>query len=301
MELNCILVKVSPEVSLKSRFVRKYFFDKLVSSIKTVLRANHLSGTKIIRGNGRLFIFPAEKEKIGPIFSLLGFVFGIQSFSRAFFFEFKKKEEVVEKSVLFAKKNFSIGSFMVDARREGFEGFTSKEFEETIGSKVLESIKGLTVNLEEPDNTLFLEVYKSKAFIYNSHEKGAGGLPVGCEGNVAVFFEGKKEELAAAFLMLKRGCNVFPIAKKFDKKLKMHVNKLCKWNSFRSFMFSEAKNLGSLIEKNDISVKAIVFSDSVFSKKMLAQKKDSGLAVLWPLAFIPKTITSSLTGVVLGD
>ncbi len=302
MEFNCILVKVSPEVSLKSRFVRKYFLDKLVASIKSSLRANDVSGTTIIKGNGRLFVFPDDAKNRETIFSLLGFVFGIQAIARTFYFEFENKDSLLESTVLLGEKFLKKGTFKVDARRDMFEELSSKQLEEILGSRLLEKISGLKVNLSKPVQTLFLEVFSKRAFVFFDLVEGPGGLPLGCEGNVAVLFEGKKEELASAFLLMKRGCNVFPVVEKETEKIQTHVNHLVKWNSFRSFRFTPLNELSFLEKKDDIGVKAIVLSEKSFGKKMSAEKKSFGsLAVFWPLAFLPKEQLSRIIKAVSDD
>ncbi len=289
---NCVLVKVSPEVSLKTKFVRKYFFDKLVSNIKGVFRANDISGSLIKKGNGRLFIFPDDSLNVEKISSLVLHVFGVQSVSLCYSFEFQNKDNLFDSSFLFAKSVLKKGSFKVEARRHSFEEFSSKQLEELLGSKILSGIPDLKVNLSKPSQTVFLEVNKNTAYLYDKLVSGPGGLPLGCEGNVAMVFDGKKEELVCGFLLMKRGCNVFPVAKKWNLKLKGHVNKLVKWNSFRSFHFSTFDELESLKEKSDIAVKAIAFGS--FGKKVEGEKNKAGLAVFWPVAFLPKTFVKSI-------
>lgn len=288
MENNCVLVKVSPEVSLKTRFVRKYFTDKLIASIKGVFRANGVSGTKIVRGNGRLFIFPEKKQNLQKIHSVLGFVFGVHSRSLSACLDFKESGELIRNGVNYAEKFFGEGTFKVDARRESFSEMTSQQMNEKLGSAILVAMPKLKVKLSDPKNTLFVEVVKNNAFFYVNEKNGPGGLPLGCEGNVAVFFEGKKNELAAAFLVMKRGCNVFPVVKKDSEKIRTHVNKLVPWNSFRLFKFSPIEDIEGLAVKKDISVKAIVFSNDSYSKQLSEQKQGFSIAVYWPLLFAPK-------------
>lgn len=302
MENNCVLVKLSPEISLKTTYVRSYFLTKLIANMKQVIRAKKLSGNRIVRGGGRLYIFPKDKKNIAGLCLALKDVFGISFVAPAKMVLSKSRSEIIDAGLSVAMNSIKPGdTFAVRLKNSLEKSFSSREFEATLGSKIISKIKNLKVNLENPGKKLSIEVGPKGCFIYTTETVAVGGLPLGCEGNVAVFFEGKEEDIAAAFLMMKRGCNVFPILKKDNEKLRAHVNKLVKFNSFRSFKFSTLDELGELVSKSDISVKAIVFSNNSYSKELSEQKKDFSLAVYWPLLFAPKNFVKETLAIVHGN
>ncbi len=293
---NCVLVKVSPEVTLKTHFVRQYFVDKLVANIKQVLRAKSLSGNKIKKGGGRLYIFPSDKKNVSKIAFALSTVFGVQSSAVCEMIESSERNQIVQHAILFCKQSLKSGdSFAIRLRQVGQKNFSSKEVEAEIGSLAMQAVKKLKVDLEHPDKKISIEVLPIKTFFFVKEITGPIGLPLGVEGNVAVFFEGKKSELLAAFLVMKRGCNVFPVISSDSQKLKAHVNKLEKWNSFRKFAFFAPNDLPLLCEKKDIAIKAIVRADKNVSKKFEVQKQEFGVPVFWPLAFFPKELEKSFS------
>lgn len=300
MNFNCVLVKLSPEISLKTAPVRVYFLNKLVSNIKELVLAKEMAGNKFVRGGGRLYIFPDEKKNIDDLCIALTDVFGVSSVAPCKMVLSKSRSEVMDAAFAFALEFIKPGdTFAVRLKNTLEKSFSSREFEATLGSKILSKIKNLKVNLDNPGKKLSIEIGPKGCFLYMQELQGLGGLPLGCEGNVAVFFEGKKEELVAAFLMMKRGCNVFPVMEKLTPALSRHVNKLCRWNSFRAFRFSDFSELSLLKENPAISVKAIVFADKKFGKKMTEEKKQfDGLGVFWPLALLPETQIKKLLKVV---
>jgi len=283
---TCILVKTAPEISLKTHYVRKYFMDKLVSNIKSAFRAKGLSGNRTVKGRGRLFIYaPAQKAK--KIAKILPFIFGIHSFAIA---EVHKKTEIaeIENFVLpFArtliKKN---DSFAIRGRLAAQKGYSTKGLEIALGSAVMENFKAKnpSVNLTAPKREIFVEVHARETFIYFSQTKGTGGLPLGCEGTVAVLFEGKRDEPLAAFLVMRRGCNIFPLLNAAgNAKALANIKKLVPWNSWRSFMPSPESALGTLVSKRDISAKALVLADETPRKFA----RELPVPVLYPVAFYP--------------
>ena len=101
-------------------------------------------------------------------------------------------------------------------------------------------------------------------------------------GSIAFFFEGHSNELAAAFLLLKRGCNLFPVVKKKSPELKAHINNLVPFNAFREFAVTEADSIDSLTEERSIS--AIGYAVDSFGKI----PESHGLLLLCPLLLFPE-------------
>lgn len=286
---NCVLVRLSPEITLKSHFVRAYFVNKLISNIKGVLRAKNLSGNSFVKGGGRLYVFPRDKKRVGPLALVLKNVFGVQGVAECKKVSSVSRSEIMDAALSVAVKHLKSGdSFAVRLKNSLEKSFSSREFESSLGSKIISSVKGLKVNLKNPQKQVSIEVGAKGCFLYVGELQGVCGLPLGVEGNVAVFFEGKKSELLAAFLMMRRGCNVFPVLKKNTIALREHVNHLVKWNSFRAFKFSTEKDLEGLVQKKDVSIKAIVKSDGEFGLGMEKQKNFFSVPVFWPLVFLPK-------------
>ncbi len=290
LQPNCLLIKTASEISLKSHFVRKYFMKKLVSNIKSSLRANKLSGSRMVKKGGRIFLYSKPDSKLKKIIKILPFVFGIHSVALARQLDTTEKEEIVEEAVKATKNYFKKNnSFAVRANVVGKHSFSKRELNEATGSAILEKNPALKVNLTKPKKEIFVEVREKNSWIYLTQSRGFGGLPIGCEGNVAVFFEGKKAELLAGWLMMKRGCNIFPLVKGKSKKVFGHVNKLRKWNLGRSYKFTEEKRLQELAEKEDIAVQALVKAD----RKLQNFKKEDEkvqLPVFRPLVFYPEKL-----------
>src|SRR3989344_1700426 len=94
-DFDCLLVKTAPEITLKSSHVRKYFTDKLVKNIKGSMRAASISGSKIIKGEGRLYIF-SERNTLRKIAPLLEKTFGVFAYAKAKNFSKDSLKGIVE-------------------------------------------------------------------------------------------------------------------------------------------------------------------------------------------------------------
>jgi thiamine biosynthesis protein ThiI len=63
------------------------------------------------------------------------------------------------------------------------------------------------VDLSNPELTCWIEVVGRDALVYTRRLPGSGGLPVGASGRVVVLLSGGIDSPAAAWTIIKRGCN----------------------------------------------------------------------------------------------
>ncbi|MFA4855910.1 MAG: THUMP domain-containing protein [archaeon] len=294
--LDCLLVKTASEIYLKSDFVRRFFTKKLVESMKFALKRNGVAFSAIERGGGRLYVFCENPKKAQDVLSTIS---GIHATAIARRFRPAEYALLEKQIVSFAKGLLKKGdSFALDARVANNKAFSAKELENRLGAAVMKAIPGLKVNLSNPEKEIFIEVGPKSFFVFSSEPRGLGGLPLGVEGSVAMFFSGKKEELAAAFLLMHRGCSIFPVVKKKSGALEMHLQWLVPFNGYREFVFTEKNYLPALVEGRNI--KAIATADSKLDEKSLASYKKfdalQSLVVLRPLLLYPKEAGAGLKG-----
>lgn len=199
---NAVIVRYG-EIALKGKN-RNDFETRLVKNIKACLKVNHVSFSGVKRVRGRILAYSTGNCE------RLKHVFGIVSFSPAV--EVKADIEEIKKEAL---KQYTKGTFKVAVNR--LEKLLSNSLE--MNSEIGAFIAGRAdakVNLKNPDVEIGVELFNGKAYVFNETFKGAGGLPVGVTGKVAVLVE-NKDAVKAALLMMKRGCEVI-IVKKADVK-----------------------------------------------------------------------------------
>ena len=211
------------EIALKGGN-RVVFENKLVENIKKCLEQNNIKAD-VRKVLGRLLI-DADKNAI----QYLQNVFGIVSLSDSVVVELdfqKIKDKAVE---VIKEKNAK--TFRISARRIEKNLIPSQEMNIELGAYVIEKL-GLKVNLKNADVDLQIEII-DKAYIFTDVVQAVGGLPYGIEGRVIALIE-DKAGLQAAFLAMKRGCDIIPVAfkqqdigilqKYAPKKLELNVLK----------------------------------------------------------------------------
>jgi thiamine biosynthesis protein ThiI len=99
-------------------------------------------------------------------------------------------------------------TFRVTAKRanKDFE-LSSQQLAVKLGDD-LKNKTGMSVDLTNPQATLFVDVLSDRILVYTSKERGPGGLPVGVTGKVLHLLSGGIDSPVAAWLMMKRGCDL---------------------------------------------------------------------------------------------
>jgi thiamine biosynthesis protein ThiI len=154
---------------------------------------------------GRILIYGDDPERIAGIVSR---IFGIVDVSICH----RTSAGVPELSrwaLSLALPRLSAGmSFAVRAKRQHKTGLTSQELGTEIGSYIYDHIPGLSVDLDNPEYEIFIEVRDFGGLIYDRRIPGPGGLPWGTQGRVLVLLSSGIDSPVASWLAMKRGCEI---------------------------------------------------------------------------------------------
>ena len=197
---NLIVVRYG-EIALKGKETRRFFENKLVSNIKKAFEEEKILHS-VKKEWGRIFVYTNETI---PALNVLKKIFGITSFSPAV--KTESSIEAISKTAL----RLSIGkinektSFALRVTRTGSHSFTSQDVAILVGEDIVKKTHA-PVDLNNPDFELFLEIRDHLTYVFTEKIPGPGGLPVGTQGNIAVFVDSDRSLLAGWYL-IKRGCN----------------------------------------------------------------------------------------------
>ena len=191
------------EIGLKSPKIRSRFERKLVKNIKATFKCD------VERNQGRIYIHP---EDFDEGVEKLDRVFGVVSYSPAVSTH-SNYDEIDETLTAYVEKLIEEDlidentSFAIKCRRVGQHDFSSQEMAAHCGGVVRKTVLA-PVDLSNPDITIFVEVRENNTYIYHEKIKGPGGLPLGTQGKVVVLLSSGIDSPVAAYLMMKRGCEV---------------------------------------------------------------------------------------------
>lgn len=234
------------EILLKSKMTRVILERMLERNVRAALSEHRF---KLSRGGGVFLIESADDEECAE---RLKKVFGVVYISICDVVP-SEMDEIVEKCVEIGKKFRRNSSFAIRARRVGEHSFSSSEICIEAGSRILKEFKDkkLKVDLEEPDEEIFVDVRWNRAFISRENVKTCGGMPLGSQGKaVAVITD--RNSYNAAWMMMRRGCELIAVCGNKGVKL---VRKLGEWH------------IGREMEVHNLSLKC-----SRISRKQLFQE-----------------------------
>ena len=192
------------EIALKGKN-RPWFLARLVRNLRHAVRDLDVKTVRALMGRIELVLGPtASREQVGD---RIRHTFGIANFSYARRMTTLDLDDIA-KAILADLDDRTCSSFRVSVRRADKRfPMTSPQVEREIGGRIKEA-RGWTVNLEQPELTVHVELLTKEAFYFFGKERGPGGLPTGTAGRVACLLSGGIDSPVAAHRMMKRGCEV---------------------------------------------------------------------------------------------
>lgn len=202
-----MLVAKYSEPLLKGKQTRARLERILAENVRGALNAAGALDFKM-RKEGGLLLMEASGE--GSLVQPLLRVFGINSVSVCS--KVPVEPPAIHGACVAAAQGFHEGSsFAIRARKSGIHPFTSPQLGAECGAAVLDAFpeKRLKVNLDSPDNEVFVDVRQEFALISQKIFGGPGGMPVGSQGKAVCIATDSSRSLLAAWMMAKRG--VLPV------------------------------------------------------------------------------------------
>ncbi len=204
-----ILVHYS-EIATKGKN-RPFFENMLVKNIEKALNTK-----KVKKFYGKIVVETRDSKKNRNALQNLP---GIVHFSpcRVCKPDLGKIKEIVLNIAKKSKaKTFRIETIRSDKKFK----YNSMQINNILGEYVRTKTK-MSVNLKNPDLTIYDEIDVNNAFVYTEKIKGIGGLPVGSAGRLVCLLSGGIDSPVAAYSLMKRGCEVvFVHFYNYDEKAK---------------------------------------------------------------------------------
>jgi tRNA uracil 4-sulfurtransferase len=195
---HLILIRFGGEVTIKARRTRTAFLRRLARNIGDALRSADIE-YRLQPVWGRMFLRVSSPMAL-PVLSR---VFGISSLSLVEREVRAELDTIVQAGAAQFTDTVAGRRFAVRARRTGKHEFSSKDIETRLGTALAPSAAG--VDLSRPEVTVHVEVRDETAYLFSERVEGAGGLPLGVEGDAVALLSGGYDSAVSAWLVMKRG------------------------------------------------------------------------------------------------
>ncbi|MBI5390028.1 tRNA 4-thiouridine(8) synthase ThiI [Candidatus Woesearchaeota archaeon] len=188
------------EIAIKGRN-RVNFESLLINNIRHKLKAQFHHAA---RDQGIITLHASGGEE--KIIAALSKMPGIASF--CFSTVCEKEEEAIKNIILKLLKENPAASFRIDARRrDKHNDLSSAELNKNLGAAVVAAY-GKKVKLKGADLIVTVEIGTTTAYISTQQHASIGGLPTDRSQKVVCLLSGGMDSPVAAFMMMKRGCEV---------------------------------------------------------------------------------------------
>ena len=181
------IIKLFPEIMIKSESVRKRFVKILTSNIRNVLTKND-DTVAVIKHWDYIEVRSKIDANLPMLIEQLQRIPGIHHFLQVEEKPFTNLHEIFEQTLS--------------------HEFNSLEAERYIGGGLNQHIASAKVQLKNPDVTVRIEIEDDKMMLVRARYEGIGGYPIGTQEDVLSLISGGFDSGVSSYMLLRRGSRV---------------------------------------------------------------------------------------------
>ncbi|MBT0348992.1 tRNA 4-thiouridine(8) synthase ThiI [Morganella morganii subsp. morganii] len=201
------IIKLFPEITIKSQSVRLRFIKILTSNIRNVFK-DLAEDVAVVRHWDYLEV-RVKKEELGEgVADRLTRIPGIHHILQVEERAFTDLHNIYEQTFEMYAASLENKTFCVRAKRRGKHPFSSIELERYVGGGLNQHIPSAKVKLTHPDVTVNLEVEDDKLILVVRRLEGIGGFPIGTQEDVLSLISGGFDSGVSSYMLMRRGCRV---------------------------------------------------------------------------------------------
>ena len=207
MNIQEVILCKSGEVILKGAN-RQTFESQLVKELRR--RATPYGNFKLYYKQSIIYIEPQDDFcDMDGMFETAKKVFGVVGVTRAAVCE-KNMESIIAKAKEYLPEKLAgKRTFKVEAKRSDKRfPLKSPEISREIGGVILSTVRGIKVDVHNPEVTIGVEIRDDHAYIRAGQENGAGGLPLRSAGRGLLLLSGGIDSPVAGCMIAKRGMDI---------------------------------------------------------------------------------------------
>ncbi|SHI11559.1 tRNA uracil 4-sulfurtransferase ThiI [Ferrimonas marina] len=200
------IVKLHPEVMIKSKPVRVRFSKLLVSNIRNVLRK--VDENARVKFNWDHIVVncrdvdPALRDTMVERLSCIP---GIAHFLEVTQHRFDSIDDIYQATHAIFAEQLAGKTFCVRVKRSGKHEFSSLDVERYVGGGLNQNSEAKGVQLKKPDVTVQIQIEDDIAYLVSHRHPGLGGFPIATQEDVLSLISGGFDSGVSSFQTIKRG------------------------------------------------------------------------------------------------
>ena len=202
-----LIVKVFPEITIKSRPVRKHFIRQLGKNIRSVLRdldpALKVSG---VWDNLEVETQLTDTKALREMTERLCCTPGIVHFLEVNEYPLGDLDDITAKCKTHYADLLPGKVFAVRCKRGGKNhSFSSMDVERYVGSQLRQQCGAAGIDLKNPELLVRMEIRDQQLYVIHHQHNGVGGYPLGSVEQTLVLMSGGFDSTVASYEMMRRG------------------------------------------------------------------------------------------------
>ncbi len=201
------IIKLFPEIMIKSDSVRKRFIKILTSNIRNVL-LRETENVAVIRNWDFIEVRAKVAEEAPMVLDLLQRTPGIHHILEVEEYPFETMHDIFEQTLAQVRPQLEGKTFCVRVRRKGKHEFRSLDVERYVGGGLNQHIESARVKLIQPDVTIRIDIEHDKMLLVKARHEGLGGYPIGTQEDVLSLISGGFDSGVSSYMLIRRGSRV---------------------------------------------------------------------------------------------
>jgi len=205
MSMNFV-IKLFPEITIKSRPVRKQITKILRQNLQTLFRKHELSADVQNRWDSLVVVLNHDDEgSRRQAVQIMTHTPGIGSVLEIVEHPFTTLDDAYQHVKEAYADDIAGKTFCVRIKRAGEHDFTSHQAEIYMGGGLLKETDAKAVSLKNPEVVVKAEIRNDKVQVVRKQMEGIGGYPLGSQGEALSLISGGFDSTVASYLMIRRG------------------------------------------------------------------------------------------------
>jgi len=201
------IIKLFPEITIKSQSVRLRFIKILSTSIRNVLK-QYDETLAVVRHWDHIEVRAKDENQRPVIADALTRIPGIHHILEVEDREYTDIHHIFEQTLEAYREQLQGKTFCVRVKRRGKQDFNSQDVERYVGGGLNQHIESARVKLSHPQVTVNLEIEDDKLMLVKARREGIGGYPVGTQEDVLSLISGGFDSGVSSYMLMRRGCRV---------------------------------------------------------------------------------------------
>lgn len=180
------IIRLHPEIMLKSDTVRKRFTKILAGNLRNVLKPIDET-TVVVSHWDYLEVRHKDADKQPSILNKLQCTSGIHHILEVEKYPFCDLHDIFEKVLPKVYHVIENKTFCVRVKRRGKHPFTSMQVAQYVGGGLNQAVASAKVQLKNPDVTVKIEIENDKMLFIKARHQGLGGFPMSTQERAVAY------------------------------------------------------------------------------------------------------------------